>query len=56
MKNQPTKYWIEYTDGTTSYFTARTPEEAFRYFMQEGDHALDYGKVISDSGKKPHRK
>ena len=52
MTSKETKYWIKYTGGALRFFFAKNDKEARHYFMMEGDHAIDFGKV--GSKKIPH--
>jgi hypothetical protein len=42
------KYRIEYSDGTTKVIEAEY-QEAYAYFMGEGDHAIDLVEIDEKS-------
>lgn len=44
-------WWIIYTDGTRRTFYAKDAVEARHYFMMEGDHAYDFGKIVERTGR-----
>lgn len=52
MYDEENRYWIEYTDGTIKNFYRPTKESARHYFMMEGDHAYNWGRVSNDPRKK----
>jgi hypothetical protein len=52
MLDENNRYWIEYTDGTITNFYRRDRNSAHEYFMSEGDHAVDFGRVVDNPEKK----